>query len=177
VANKRSFFIARSLWIFPAILLVLTVNQVDVATDLHRTLTEGRPAVAEIFGYESSGRVDITYDFVNLRVRLEDGTVIEREQMSLPHVFAPELEGRQTVDVRVLPGADQPIVIEALGQAHWRIAATNAAMSAIGFILLSIAVFAWNRYLRRKGDPAYRSAEQADDVLPRSTRLKLANDN
>lgn len=162
--SKLSVFIARALWIFPAILLVLTINQIDVSSDLRLTFTEGQLATAEIVGFETSNRADVTFDYVSLRVPLADGTVLQQERMALPHSFAPRLAGMETVEVRVLPGADQPIVLAALGRAHWRMAAINASMCAVGFFLLSIAVFAWNRYLKRKGDPARLPAE-ADESL------------
>lgn len=146
------------MWILPAILLVLGVYQVNVALDIRTTLHEGQLAQAEVIDAEVSGRADVTYDYISLRARLDDGTVIEREKMSLPHTIAKDLEGTTTLEVRVLPGSDQPVVVAELGRAHWRIAAINALMCAVGVVMLTAGVFAWNRYLHRKGDPALRAA-------------------
>jgi hypothetical protein len=154
VASNRSHTVARLLWVFPAILLFLAVNQLRVAYGLRATLAGGEPAVAEIYEYHTEDRVDVTYDYVSLRVPLPDGRVIEREKVSLPHSLAPLLEGRESVAVRVRPGADQPVVIMPIVQSQWRIAAVNAAISVVGFLLLGLGVYAWNRYLRRQGDPA-----------------------
>lgn len=157
VVSKTSLWIARLMWVLPAILLALGLYQVNVALDIRTTLREGQLAQAEVIDAEVSGRTDVTYDYISVRAQLADGTVIEREKMSLPHSIAMDLEGQKTLEVRVLPGSDQPIVVAELGRAHWRIAAINAAMCAVGVVMLSVGVFAWNRYLNRKGDPALRS--------------------
>lgn len=154
MAVSSTRVIARLLWFFPILLLLLALHQWDVAQDLRTTLENGQPATAQITAFESSDRVDVSYDWVSLRVTLPDGQVLEQEQLSFPHTFVPLLEGKETIDVRVSPGADQEIVIVPIGRAHWRMAAINAGISLLGFLMVGGGVFAWNRYLRRKGDPA-----------------------
>ncbi len=167
---NTSSLIARLLWLAPALLLFLTVNQIKVALDLRYTLENGIAATAEIMDFESTDRVEISYDYVSLRVRLADGRVIEHERMSLPHSFVPLIEGKKTVDVRVLPGAAQEIIIASVGRAHWRLAAINAVMCFVGFVLLAVGVFAWNRFLRRKGDPAQRNVLE-EPAAPQTATL------
>ena len=157
---NRSELIARLLWIFPAILLFLTIDQVNVALDLRRTLAEGTSAEAEIVGIDRTDRADITMASARLRIPLEGGDVLERE-LPMPITFIQELEGLKTVEVRLDAGADQEVVIAELGRAQWRLAAINSAMAFLALILVSIGVFAWNRYLKRKGDPADRIHEEA----------------
>ena len=155
--TAASRLVARLLWIAPLLLLYLTINQAMVAIDLKETWEQGTPAVAEVLEVETSNRVDVTYDYVSLRVTLDDGRVIEQERLSLPHTMAPLMEDRETLNVRVLPGADQPIVIAELGRAQWRLAAIQAVMAFVGFLLFGAGVFWWNRYLHRRGDPARRA--------------------
>lgn len=131
-----------------------------VAFDLRETLDRGTSATAEVIAIDKTGRVDVTMASARLRVPLPNGDVVERE-LTLPITFAEDLEGSDSLEVRVSPGADQEIVIAEVGRAQWRLAAINSAMSFIGLVLLSVGVFAWNRYLRRKGDPAARRPEEA----------------
>jgi len=159
LALDRSVLVARLLWVIPAILLFLTINQAKVALDLRETLEDGVPVEAEVIEIETSGRVDVTMASARLRLQLPEGEVVERE-LPLPITFAEDLQGSERLEVRVNPGADQEIVIAELGRAQWRLAAINSAMSLIGLVLVTIGVFAWNRYLRRKGDPARRTLEE-----------------
>ncbi len=156
MVSKTSLWIARLLWFAPALMLFLAVNQAKVAFDLRQTLREGIPAVAEVTAYKRVDRKDVTNAELGLRVRLPDGTVIEHEKMALPYTLAFMVE-KDSLDVRVLPGADQEIVITSIAATQSRIAAINAAISLFGFFFFGAGVFWWNRYLRKKGDPALRT--------------------
>lgn len=160
-SSRTSYWIARALWFFPVLLFFLSIYLVDVAFDIHGTLTKGIPTTAEVLTVETTNRSEISYEYIDLRAMLPDGRVVEKHKMSIPHSFLPSLQGQKAVAVRVLPGADQEIVLDHLGRAHWRLAAIQAAMSFIGAVLLAVAVFAWNRYLRRSGDPALREPATA----------------
>lgn len=165
----RSFHIvARIAWIVPIFLLLLAPHQVNVAYDLYTTLTEGEPAQAEIVELHQENRVDVTYDYAHLRVTLDDGTVIERETMSLPHSIATVIQnkGLGTVDVRVRRDADQEIVLAEMGRTQWQIAAMNAAMAFVGALVFGGIIWWWNRYLRREGDPSERGVDEGDADHP-----------
>lgn len=144
--------IARLLWILPAILLFLTINQVNVAYDIRETLAKGTPATAEVLEVYQTNRADVTYGYIRLRIPADTGAVETQLSMSLS--LLNELEGSDSLDVRLLPGEDVEIVISDIARPQWRMAAINAGISFIGLILLTIGVWSWNRYLRRKGDPA-----------------------
>lgn len=145
---------ARLLWIFPAILLFLTINQTKVALDIRDTLTRGTPATAEVVEIYKTNRVDVTYGYVDLRVPTSEGVIERRLSMSIS--LLPALEGLDSLEVRLLPGEDQDIVITAVARPQWQMAAINAGISFMGLVLATIGVWAWNRYLRRKGDPSER---------------------
>lgn len=150
VVSNAQIWIARLLWFAPALLLFLTVNQAMVAVDLRETLEAGRPAVAEVTDYEKVDRADVTFDYVSLRVPLENGEVLVREKMSLPHSLSLAIEGKTSLDVRVLPGAAQPVVITEVAATQWRIAAMNAAISFGAFLMFVVGLAFWQRYLRRE---------------------------
>ncbi len=141
--------VARILWILPAILIFLTLNQAKVALDLRATWEEGTPATADVLVFENSNRADVTYGYVSLQVLLPDGQTLTKEKMSLPHSLLPRLEGQETLAVRVRPGAAQEIVIAQLMPTHWLIAASQAGISFLGALLFFAGVFWWNRYLKK----------------------------
>ena len=143
-------WIARILWIVPAMLLFLAVNQVKVAWDLKSTWDSGQSAIAEVLSFESSNRADVTYGYLDLRVELATGQVITREKMSLPQVMWTRVQGRDSLAVRVSPEAAQPIVIDRLMPGHWLIAAAQVGISLAGAILFVVGLLAWNVQLRRK---------------------------
>ena len=156
--GSTALLVARLLWVFPVILLALSLYQANVAVDIRDTLLHGEPATARVTAFESSDRVDVTYDYVSLSVDF-DGRRIQHEKMSLPHSFAPLIEGKEEIEVLVRPGSDQEIVISALGRAHYRIAAINAAMALLGALLVGTGVGFWHRYVSRNGDPAAREPQ------------------
>lgn len=154
---RTSLLVARLLWMLPLVLLYLAVNQAIVARDLQETFEAGAPATAEITELEISNRVDVTLDWVSLVVRNEDGSVQAYDQIPLPHTLAPMLEDTDEVAVRLRPGTAQPLVIERIARAQWRMAAIQAAIAFFGALLFGGGVFWWNRTLKRQGDPAQRT--------------------
>jgi hypothetical protein len=162
VGGSAVRIIARLSWALPAILLFLIVHQAYSAFEIRKTLIEGEQARAEVLEFESSSRVEISYDYLSIRVVLADGTEIVKDHMSLPHTLVPVIQGRQELDVRVRPGARQEVVIEEIGSMHWKLALMNMAMSLFGFGLLGAGIFAWNRYLDREGDPGHRVVDESD---------------
>ena len=125
-----------------------------MAINLKSTWERGTETTARVTSYENSHRADVNYGFVSLHVLLEDGRILERDRMSLPHSLLPRLEGKSQLAVRVRPGAAQDVVIDDLMPAHWLIAASQFGISLLGGLLLFIGVFWWNRPLWRQEDPA-----------------------
>lgn len=161
-----SHLTARIAWVVPVFFLGLFVHQAQVAYQLHATLTQGEIAQAEVLEVHMENRVDVTYDYASLRVTLPDGQTITKEKMSLPHSLIQLLEGRETVEVRVRPGAAQELVVAEFGGTQWRIAALNAAMALGAALVFGLAVFFWNRYLRREGEPSERGVTEPDPDHP-----------
>jgi hypothetical protein len=153
MTSKASLIVARGLWFFPAVLLVLSIALVRDSRELARTFAEGEPARAEILDVHKRERADVTYGHVELRAVLSDGTVVQRV-LPLPLSLIPQIETRSEVDVHVLLDSDKTMVIDAIARPQRRMAAIQAFMSFVGMLLLSWAIFAWNRFLTRHGDPA-----------------------
>lgn len=153
--------VARLMWIPSLLLVLLAINQARVAYELRATYEQGTEAVADVVEFETTDRVDVTMDAVTLRVTLPDGSEMVKEDMSLPRSIASRIQGAEEVDVRVRPGAAQEVVIEELMPAHWLIAAAQVGVALFGAIIVAVGAYFWNRYLKRKGDPADASPEDS----------------
>lgn len=166
MASNVIRYIARAAWILPIFFAGLFVHQAFVAYGLRATLTEGQPTTAEVLEVHMENRVDVTYDYVSLRVELPDGQVITKEKMSLPHSLIQLLENTETVDVLVQPGAAQEVVIAQFGATQWRIAALNAAMALGAALVFGLGIYYWDRYLQREGEPSERGVTDPDPDHP-----------
>jgi hypothetical protein len=158
--------VARFAWIVPAFFLVIALHQAKTSYDLNATLQYGTPATAEVVEVHEENRVDVTFDWVRLRVPMEDGPVIETGKLALPHSLIPLVKDKDTVEVRVAEDASQEVVITSIVNTQWRIAAMNAAIAFVAFILFAIGVWYWNRWLQEEGDPAQRGVEEPDPDHP-----------
>jgi hypothetical protein len=164
--------IARTAWILPAFFLLLTGHQAKVALDLHATATEGTPATAEVLEVHKENRVDVTYDYISLRIPLPNGETITREKLSLPHSLVPALQNKETVAVRVAPENTRDVVItetilsDPVVGTQRRIAMMNSAIGLGAALLFGVGVFFWNRSLSRRGDPATRGVTEPDPDHP-----------
>jgi hypothetical protein len=152
--------------------LLLSGHQMKVAYDLNVTEQQGATAEAEVLDVHLERRVDVTYDYVSLRIPLPDGGTMTKEKLTLPHSLVPALKDKQTLQVRVLPGAAREVVVtERIGptpvvSTQWRIAAMNAAISFGAALLFGLGVFFWNRTLSTAGDPAQRGVTDPDPDHP-----------
>lgn len=160
-------WVARALWIAPAFLALICAHQVWTAYTFSQTMQQGTPTTAQVTKLEQSNRVDVTYDYINLRVALPDGGTLTKKKMSVSHTIAPLLANKKRLAVWVRPGAAQDVVIrergpygQEIGRKQQREAVVNAAMSGLAALLFGFGVFWWNGYLKREGDPAAQSAEE-----------------
>ncbi len=165
-------WIARAAWLAPLLLVALSVHQGKVTYDLHTTKTQGTAATADVQTVHASNRTQVTYDYVSIRVPMPDGSVLTRERLSLPHGIVPALKGRETLQVRVASGGNRSIVVTEpinstpVVDTQIRIAGMNGLMSLGGALLFGIAIWFWNRSLRREGDPAERGVTEPDPDHP-----------
>lgn len=166
MASSLTRTAVRAAWILPVFFVGLFIHQANVAYQLHATFTQGQLVEAEVLEVHMENRVDVTYDYASLRVPLPDGTTITKEKMSLPHSLIQLMEGRETVDVRVRPGAAQEVVVAEFGATQWRIATLNAAMALGAAVVFGLAIYFWGRYLRREGEPAERGVTEPDPNHP-----------
>ena len=149
MSTSTSRRVARFAWAVPALLFALSVHQVMTAVNLARTLEVGQLAMAEVTRYDRSDRKDVTHVELDLLVHLDDGTSFERNNMALPYSIGHRVEA-ESLQVTVLRGAGQEVVITQIGHTQVRIAWSNAAMSFMAFLMAFAGVFSWNRWIRNR---------------------------
>lgn len=138
--------VAKLAWSVPVFLLALTVHQAYTAVQLKKTIDQGTLTWAEVTRYERSDRKDVTEVELDLVVHLPDGSQFEREKLTLPYSIGHRVEA-DTLEVMVLQGAAQEIVIKDIGDTQVRIAWSNMAMSFIALVMAFSGVFFWNRMM------------------------------
>ncbi len=152
---RSSTLIARLLWAVPISLLLLAVHQLKVGFDLRNTLVEGELLSAEVTGYDRVDRKDITHGHVSLAIPMKDGSMLEKSEMPLPYSLLHRVEGKERLDVYVLPGSAQEVVIQLVANAQWKMAVIQSSMALVAALIALLGVVAWQRYLKSHGDPAY----------------------
>jgi hypothetical protein len=141
--------IARIAWFIPVLLLALSLYEIDVARDLKATTESGQKVWADVTRYERSDRKDVTNVELDLDVHLPDGSLLRKEHMTLPYSIGHRVD-KDSLEVFVLPGADQDVVIASISGTATSIAWSNAAMSFIAFLIAVAGVWSWNRFLARR---------------------------
>ncbi len=151
--------IARLLWALPILLFVIAGGLLWSAREIHRTATQGELALAEVVEFDAQSRAEITYGHVRLKATLPGGEA-RTEDVPLPLSLLYFIEGKDSVAVRILPESGRSMVVEEVARVQWRMSLIHAGMSIFGGLLLSIGVGAWNRYLKRHGDPGRRTSAE-----------------
>jgi hypothetical protein len=179
MATSSTRWVARALWLAPAFLVFICAQQIWAAYTIGQTIARGTPATAQVTKMEQSNRVDVTYDYMSLRVALPGGDTLTKERMSVSHTLVPLLEDKKQVAVWVRPGAAQEVVIrergpygQEIGRKQRRIAVVQAAMSGLAALMFGFGVFWWNRYLRRRGDPSAEPAGQREEDYSAGRRVR-----
>jgi hypothetical protein len=144
--------LARLMWLAPALLLVIGLWLIQAGIGQKHTLDSGVLLTADVVDINIRNRADVTYGHIDLDVPEPSGDTV-RVRLPLPLSLLMSIEGQPRVDIRLLEGSEQPIVIEAIARAQWKLSLINASMCLLGAMLLAWGVFAWNRYLRKSGDP------------------------
>jgi len=141
--------VARVAWVIPAVIFLLSAHQVWTAISLRATLDEGEATWAEVTRYERSDRKDVTQVELDLLIHRADGSTFEHNRLALPYSIGHRVES-DTLNVTILEGSSQEVVITDIGRTQVRIAWSNAAMSFIAFLMAFVGVFSWNRFQARR---------------------------
>lgn len=149
--------VARLMWLAPVLLVVISIALVRAGFNQKNTLETGVLVTADVVDMSIRNRADVTYGHVDLRYPTSAADSAE-VRLPLPLSLLMSIEGEETVAVRLLEDAEQPVIIDSIAHAQWRMSFIHASMSLLGALLLVWGVFAWNRFLKKEGDPALRSS-------------------
>ena len=155
---------ARALWAAPALMAVIAVALLVSGLDQRRTATEGAEIQAQVVDVEVRERSEITRGAVTLRYTPPEASAPVTRTVELPLAFMKEIEQdfeadpALTLPIRVREGSDQ-ISLGAFERVQWVMTLAFAGMALMGAIGLVLLVGAWNRYLAREGDPAFRMTD------------------
>ena len=105
--------------------------------------------MARVTRYDRTDRKDVTHAELDLEILLNDGTILVKEKLALPYTISHRVEEKDSLEVLLLPGASQEVVISSIVATQRRIALYNAVMSFMAFLIVLSAVFFWNRMLSR----------------------------
>lgn len=158
---------ARALWAMPLLLLLIAGGLFVAGLEQKQTVERQQPVQAEVLDVFTRERSEITRGDVLLRYVLPEGDHAIERRVEMPLVFLKELEADlsadsgQTIRIYAEPGGDGQIVLASHPRAQWVMTFSFAAMSLVGALGLAWLVWAWNRYLKREGDPAERHLKSA----------------
>jgi hypothetical protein len=142
------------MWLAPALLLVIGILLIRAGFEQRQTLESGLLVTAKVRGVEIRNRADVTYGHIDLAVPDPKSGDSSDVRLPLPLSLLMGVQGERELDVRLMDQSDQPVVIETIARAQWRMSFIHASMCLVGALLLAWPVGAWNRYLRRRGDPS-----------------------
>jgi hypothetical protein len=143
------------MWAAPLLLYAIAAGLVWAGLQQRAAAERGIEVAAEVVRLDVRERAEVTRGSVRLRFTPPDATAQVERDVELPMSFLKELEGREgeAIPIRVL-SADGQIALGEHPRAQWILTFSFAAMALLGALGLTWMVAAWNRFLRRHGDPS-----------------------
>lgn len=156
--------VARMLWLLPLLMFVISGALLQAGLGQKNAAEFGEVIDARIDSLDVRERAEVTHAAVHLTYTTPNGTMVERRPVEMQLVFIKQLEGREgeTIQIRVDEESGQ-IVREEHRRAQWILTMSFATMALMGGLGLVWMVGAWNRFLKREGDPA---VQKMDDGRP-----------
>lgn len=147
--------VARILWVFPLLLLVISAYLFWAGSEQHEAASVGVPVQADVVGVFTRERSEITTGNVRLRYTPPGETESIERAVELPLTLLKSIEARDLseITIRIVPGHDQ-LVLEPYKRGQWIMTFSFAAMALIGALGMGTMVRGWNRFLSTHGDPA-----------------------
>ena len=145
------------MWLAPLLLLAIGVWLVWAGLSQRDIAREGVLLEAVIDSVDLRQRAEITRGAAYLRYTPPGAGAEIVRAVELPLTYLQNMETRvgETIPIRVIGDGGQ-VVLEEHARSQWIMTLAFAAMSFLGAAGLAWMVGAWNRLLRREGDPAER---------------------
>ena len=144
--------IAKALWLVPILMFVYSFYLLRAGLDQKSTADGGFQTTAEVTNVDVGQRSEITYGEMDLEFVDSEGNQVA-ETLPLPLSLLFMVRDEKTVEITYDPESSKPVVINRISRALWRMSLINALICLVSALLLVIPVFAWNRYLKKHGDP------------------------
>jgi hypothetical protein len=148
------------MWLAPLILLGISAYLLKAGLEQRALATGGERVVAVIDSVDLRQRAEITRGAAYLRYTPPGETTEVVRQVELPLTYLQEFERRigRPLAIRVSEGTEQ-VVLADNARGQWIMTLSFSAMALFGAAGLAWMVGAWNRLLRREGDPGEKRVE------------------
>ncbi len=145
------------MWLAPALLLGIGLYLVRAGLTQRDVARDGVVVQAVIDSVDLRQRAEITRGAAYLRYTPPGAGAEVVRPVELPLTYLQDMERRvgETIPIRISAGARQ-VVLENHARTQWIMTLSFATMSFLGAAGLAWMVGAWNRLLRREGDPGER---------------------
>jgi len=150
--------LAKLMWLMPALLLFYSLYLVQAGFDQKKTWEDGYKTIAEVTNVQVDQRSEITYGEIELSFEDEEGAEVV-ESMPLPLSLLFMVKDEASLPITYNASSSKPVTIDRVARALWKLSMINAAICLFAGLLLIIPVFAWNRYLKKHGDPGELATE------------------
>ncbi len=136
-------------WLIPAALLVLMIQQGAVYYGINKTFEQGEVHTANITDFRIKQIAAQTNGYVDLQFIDNSGNDV-RERLSLHAQHASRLIGSNEVDIRYMPGSTYDIVMIDTFDYHRKTVLINIAVVFFSLVVLTGVSIFGSRYAIRK---------------------------
>ncbi|MEX2640999.1 MAG: hypothetical protein WD266_09945 [Balneolales bacterium] len=145
---KKVHYLWYLLWLLPAALLGLGIQQTLVYYGLQNTLANGQEYQAEVIDVQLKHMSAQSNGMIVLRFH-PDGREPVVRKLSVPLQNAGKLMESETLGIRYLSGSYQPVVILSTIWFHTRMVLVNIGVIFLSFLITAPASFLAHRYAER----------------------------
>ena len=145
--NKYYFFYL--LWLAPAYLLFIFIQQIAVYNGATTTFEEGESYISEVIDFDVKQIAAQSNGYVIIRFQPNNSEVIERK-LSLSIQMAQQILNASSLPVRYLEGNYPEIVLVPIYELQKGIAFSNSFVAATGLLIVLVIAFFATRFANKR---------------------------